>query len=164
MLPCWDLLLPAERSLPAEVDSVAIAVVRALVLLKLTNLLFQIEVLMRADVSALFALATRSRNLLLRRATSADRELLAAMGSREVRWATVYLVLDVPGVAWATWYLVVYGLPSIVRIAELSLGAISTDGLPSLAGVGGALALALCFGPLGWTLWGVARNADESAG
>jgi len=127
---------------------------------------------MRTDVYALFALATRSRNLwatkgavarrLLRRATPADRELLellAASGSREVRWATVYLALDVPGIAWATWYLVAYGVPSIARIAQLSVGAVGADGLLSLSGVGGVLALALRFGPLGWTMWGVARNA-----
>ena len=105
-------LLLAERYLLAEIDSVAVAVVRALILLKLTNLLFQIEIFMRTDVYALFALATRSRNLwatkgavarkLLRRATPADRELLAASGSREVHWATVYLALYVPGVVWAT--------------------------------------------------------------
>jgi putative peptide zinc metalloprotease protein len=94
---------------------------------------------------------------------TADRALLAANGPREVRWATVYLALYVPGVAWATRYLVVYAVPSIARIAHLSLGAIGTDGLVSLSGVGGALALALCFGPLGWTLWGVARNAARVA-
>ena len=71
----------------------------------------------------------------------------------------MYLALYVPGVAWATWYLVVDGVPSIARIAHLSLGAIDADGLISLSGVGGALALVLCFGPLGWTLWGVARSA-----
>jgi hypothetical protein len=54
-------------------------------------------------------------------------------------------------------------VPSIARIAHLSLGAIGTDGLVSLSGVGGALALVLCFGPLGWTLWGVARNAARVA-
>ena len=99
-----------ERYVIPAGDSVGLAVVRALVLLKLTNLLFQIEIFMCTDVYALFALATRSRNLwatkgavarrLLRRATPADRELLellAASGSREVRWATVYLALDVPG-------------------------------------------------------------------
>jgi len=103
-----------------------------------------------------------ARNL-VRRAAPADRALLAANGPREVRWATVYLALCVPGVAWATWYLVVYAVPSIARIAHLSLGAIGTDGLVSLSGVGGALALVLCFAPLDWTLWGVARNAARVA-
>ena len=75
----------------------------------------------------------------------------------------MYLALYVPGVAWATWYLVVDGVPSIARIAHLSLGAIGADGLISLSGVGGALALVLCFGPLGWTVWGVAWNAARVA-
>ena len=97
----------------------------------------------------------------MRRAAPADRALLAANGPREVRWATVYLALCVPGVAWATWYLVVYAVPSIARIAHLSLGAIGADGLIGLSGVGGALVL--CFGPPGWTVWGVAWNAARVA-
>ena len=130
----------AERYVIPAGDSVGLAVVRALVLLKLTNLLFQIEIFMCTDVYALFALATRSRNLwatkgavarrLLRRATPADRELLellAASGSREVRWATVYLALDVPGIAWATWY-----LPSAGRCGE-SHGTPRGSGAPCSA-------------------------------
>ena len=75
----------------------------------------------------------------------------------------LYLLLYVPGVAWATWYLVAFGLPSIARIAELSLAAITDDGLLSIAGIGGAASLLLCFGPLGWTLFGVGRNAVRGA-
>ena len=126
------LLLLTERFVLTDSGSITLAVVRALILLKITNLLFQIEIFMRTDVYALYALATRSRNLwatkgavarnLLHRATPLDRRLLASTSRREIRWAMLYLLLYVPGVAWATWYLVAFGLPSIARIAELSLG------------------------------------------
>jgi hypothetical protein len=167
------LLLLTERFVLTDSGSITLAVVRALILLKITNLLFQIEIFMRTDVYALYALATRSRNLwatkgavarnLLHRATPLDRRLLASTSRREIRWAMLYLLLYVPGVAWATWYLVAFGLPSIARIAELSLAAITDDGLLSIAGIGGAASLLLCFGPLGWTLFGVGRNAVRGA-
>ncbi|HEY5846737.1 MAG TPA: hypothetical protein VIT42_08110 [Microlunatus sp.] len=167
------LLLIAELMLPADPHPLVPAVVRALVLLKITALVFQIEVFMRTDVYALFALATRSRNLwavkgavaraVLRRATDDDRRLLATTSPREVKWARLYLLLYLPGVAWATWYLVEFGIPSIVRITELSAGAISMDGLLSVGGLSGAAALALCFGPLVWTMWGVGRSAGRIA-
>jgi len=163
------LLLLVEQFLPVDAGPIALAVVRALILLKFTSLLFQIEIFMRTDAYALFALATRSRNLwatkgavarqLVRRGTPADRELLNSINRREVRWAAVYLVLYVPGVVWATWYLVVFGVPSILRIVHLSVGSIRTDGLPSVAGLGAVLALLLCLGPLAWTVSGVVGNA-----
>lgn len=55
------VLLVAELMLPADPHPLVPAVVRALVLLKITALVFQIEVFMRTDVYALFALATRSQ-------------------------------------------------------------------------------------------------------
>jgi hypothetical protein len=167
------LLLVAELLLPADPHPLVQAVIRALVLLKVTALLFQFEAFMRTDGYALFALATRSRNLwavkgavaraVVRRATADDRRLLAVTSPRELRWAKLYLLLYLPGVVWATWYLIEFGIPSIKRIAELSAGAISADGLFSPAGLTGAAALALCFGPLGWTMWGVAGNAGRTA-
>jgi putative peptide zinc metalloprotease protein len=166
------LLLVAELLLPADTHPLVPAAVRALVLLKVTALAFQIEVFMRTDGYALFALATRSRNLwavkgavaraLVHRTTADDHRLLAVTSPREVKWAKLYLLLYLPGVGWATCYLVEYGIPSIRRIAELSAGAIGADGLFSLAGCGGAAALALCFGPLGWTMWGVAGSAGRT--
>ena len=77
-------------------------------------------------------------------------------------WAKLYLLLYLPGVVWATWYLVEFGIPTIMRIADLSVGAITADGLLSLAGLSGAAALALCFGPLGWTIWGVGHSAGRT--
>ena len=167
------LLLITELLLPADPHPLVPAVIRALVLLKVTALLFQFEAFMRTDGYALFALATRSRNLwavkgavaraVVNRATADDRRMLAVTNPREVKWAKLYLLLYLPGVVWATWYLVAFGIPSIKRIAELSAGAINADGLFSLTGWTGAAALALCFGPLGWTLWGVARNGGRTA-
>jgi len=161
------LLLLVERCLMTNTHP-ALPIVRALILLKVTGLIFQIEIFMRTDVYALFALATRSRNLwavkgavaraLLRRATADDRRLLDASSSREVNWAKLYLLLYVPGVAWATWYLVAFGIPGLLRIADVSIGAITADGPLRLAGLSGAAALALCFVPLGWTMWGVGKN------
>ena len=87
----------------------------------------------------------------LRRATLDDRRLLAGTSRREVTWAKLYLILYLPGVVWATWYLVEFGIPTIRRITDLSVGAITADGLLSGAGLSGAAAPALCFGPLGWT-------------
>lgn len=167
------LLLITELVLPTDAPPLVVAVVRALVLLKVTALLFQFEVFMRTDVYALFALATRSRNLwavkgavaraALGRTGPGDQHLLSATDPREVRWAKVYLALYLPGVAWATWYFVAFGIPSLHRIAQLSIDAIGADGLLSLAGLSGALAIALTFGPLSWTVWGVVRSAGRTA-
>lgn len=166
------VLLIVERMLPVTTEPLMVAVIRALVLLKVTGLVFQIEVFMRTDVYALFALATRCRNLwatkgavaraAVRRATDDDRALLAATSTREVRWARLYLVLYIPGVLWATWYLVEFGIPTITRIVKLSVHAIVDNGLLSPGGASAVVALALCFVPLGWTVWGVARSAGRT--
>ncbi len=165
-------LLVAEQWLVGPAHPLVVALVRALVLLKVTGLVFQIEIFMRTDLYALFALATRSRNLwatkgavartAIRRATAEDRALLAASAPREVRWAKLYLFLYLPGVLWATWYLVQFGIPTVRRLVDLSVHAIAAHGPVSLAGLGGFAALALCLGPLCWTLLGVAGSAART--
>ena len=165
-------LLVAEQLMTAQAQPLLLAVVRALVLLKVTGLVFQIEIFMRTDLYALFALATRSRNLwatkgavartAVGRATAEDRALLAATDAREVRWAKLYLFLYLPGVLWATWYLVQFGIPTILRLVDLSLLAIAAHGPVSLGGLSGFTALALCLGPLCWTLWGVAGSVTRT--
>jgi hypothetical protein len=164
-------LLMAEQVMTAQAPLPVLAVLRALVLPKVTRLVFQIEIFMRTDRYALFALATRSRNLwatkgavarsAVGRATAEDHALLAATDPREVRWARLYLFLYLPGVLWATWYLVQFGIPTVRRLVDLSLHAIAA-GPVSLAALGGFAALALCLGPLCWTLWGVAGSAART--
>jgi hypothetical protein len=164
-------LLVAEQSMTGRAHPLVLAVVRAVVLLKVTGLVFQIEIFMRTDLYALFALATRSRNLwatkgavarnAVGRATAEDRALLAATDAREVRWAKLYLALYLPGVLWATWYLVHFGLPTVLRLVDLSRHAIAAGPI-TLGGLGGFAALAVCLGPLGWTLWGVAGSAART--
>ena len=147
-----------------------------MILLKVTALVFQIEMFMRTDVYALFALATRSpisglpkgavARTVLRRATLDDRQLLAGTSRREVNWAKLYLILYLPGWLWATWYLVEFGIPTIMRITDLSVGAITANGLLSGAGLSGAAALALCFGPLAGRYggWATAPAGPAAAG
>jgi len=89
------LLLLAALYLLEGTPPLLLSLTRALILLKVTALVFQIEVFMRTDVYALFALATRSRNLwatkgavaraMLRRATAEDRHLLAVTSPRELK-------------------------------------------------------------------------------
>jgi hypothetical protein len=161
----------AEQVMTAQAPLPVLAVLLALVLPKVTRLVFQIEIFMRTDRYALFALATRSRNLwatkgavarsAVGRATAEDHALLAATDPREVRWARLYLFLYLPGVLWATWYLVQFGIPTVMRLVDLSWDAIAA-GPVGLAGLGGFAALALCLGPLCWTLWGVAGSAART--
>lgn len=160
----WSLLGDS----PLVVD-----IARAIVFIKFSGILFQLEVFMRTDVYALFVVATGCRNLwatkgavarrLIRRPTQEDLAVLAAASRQEIRWARVYLLLYVPGVAWMIWYFAVLAVPALLAVVGLAFDAIAAGGLLSLGGAAGVLALILCIGPMVYGLWGVARSMARLA-
>jgi putative peptide zinc metalloprotease protein len=152
---------------------VVLDIARAIVFIKFSGILFQLEVFMRTDAYALFVVATGCRNLwatkgavarqLIRRPTDEDLAVLAAVRRWEIRWAHVYLLLYVPGIAWMIWYFGAFAVPALLTIVELALDAIESSGLVSLAGSAGVLALILSVGPMLYGLWGVARTLARLA-
>jgi putative peptide zinc metalloprotease protein len=142
---------------------------RAVVLLKLSGILFQAEVFMRTDLYAVLATISGCHNLwatkaavarrLIRRAGPADLAHLEAVSRREVRWATGYLALYVPGVAWATWYLVTFALPTVWVLLGMSIEDVARHGLGSPLGLAGALSGALVVLPTAIVLLGAVRGA-----
>jgi putative peptide zinc metalloprotease protein len=152
-----------------ELGGFAGPLVRALVFMNLSAILFQLQVYMRTDFYALFVVATGCRNLwaakgavarrLIRRATPQDSALLGTLGRREVAWAHVYLVLYVPGVVWTAWYFTVFGVPAIAKLAGMSLAALTTHGLFTPFGAAGAAALALTTASTGFIVLGLVRTA-----
>jgi hypothetical protein len=161
------LLLLASRWQDAH--PLLIDVARAIVLLKLSGILFQAEVFMRTDLYAIFAAVSGCHNLwatkdavarrLIRRAGRDDLAHLEAVSRREVRWATGYLALYVPGVVWATWYFVTFALPTLWTLLEMSIGAVALHGVSSPLGIAGALAVGLVVIPTTFVLFGTIRSA-----
>jgi hypothetical protein len=143
--------------------------VRALVFMNLSAILFQLQIYMRTDLYALFVVATGCRNLwaakgavarrLIRRTTPEDSALLGALGRREVAWARVYLMLYIPGVVWTAWYFTVFGVPAIAKLAGMSLAALATYGLFTPLGAAGAAALALTIASSSFIALGLVRTA-----
>jgi hypothetical protein len=96
------------------------------------------------------------------RAGPADQAVLAAAGTRETRWARVFLCLYVPGVAVTGWYFAAFVVPaslSIVRACAHSLAARPW----SMAGAAAVLALALTAGSGAFVLTGLARSLARMA-
>ncbi|WP_157546030.1 hypothetical protein [Hamadaea tsunoensis] len=160
------LLLAAEPAIP---PGVALSLVRALVLIKISGIAFQFEVFMRTDFYALFVVVTGCRNLwgakgavarrAIRRATADDLSLLASVRPREIRWAWFYLFLYVPGVAWTAWYFFTFALPATIRLARMSVDAIGSHGVASVLGLAAVAALAITATTTAFILRGVARTA-----
>ncbi len=156
-----------------ELGGFAVPLVRAVVFLNLSAILFQLQVYLRTDLYALFVVATGCRNLwaakgavarrLIRRATPEDNTLLDTLGRREVAWARIYLVLYVPGVVWTAWYFTVFGVPAIAKLAGMSLAALRTYGLFTPLGAAGAAALALTTASSGFIVVGLVRTAVRLA-
>jgi putative peptide zinc metalloprotease protein len=165
------LLLLAEVAL--DPPSPALHLLRTIVFLKVAGIAFQLEVFMRTDVYALFAVATGCRNLwatkgaVARRAvglaTEEDRAVLVAAGRHEIGWARVYLLLYVPGVAWSVWYFAVFVVPAIQKIIVMSIDAVAGSGLFSLMGATGAAALLLTVASTAFVLAGTARTLTRLA-
>ncbi len=157
-----------------EAASVSNPLTRLLVFLKLAGIVFQFEIFMRTDVYALFVVATGCRNLwatkgavarrAIGRATADDQTLLAAVGRREIRWARVYLLLYVPGVAWTCWYFAGFAVPAIRRLLAMSIAAIMESGPVSPVGAAGLVALVATVASTGYVLWGAARTVVRLAG
>ena len=164
------LLVAAELALP---PGLPLSLVRALALIKISGIAFQFEVFMRTDFYALFVVATGCRNLwgtkgavarrAIRRASAEDLTLLASVHPREIRWAWLYLFLYVPGVAWTVWYFVTFALPATIRLATMSVHAISDHGPLSLLGLAGLLALAITATTTAFILRGLARTTVRLA-
>jgi hypothetical protein len=151
----------------------ALGIVRALVFVNATALLFQLEVYMRTDLYALFVVATGCRNLwatkgavarrAIRRASAADLTQIADAGPREVFWARIYLCLYVPGVLWTVWYFAVFAVPAIRGLLAMCFDAVSAHGIVSGLGAAGVVAAALTLASLGFVLWGLLRTAARVA-
>jgi putative peptide zinc metalloprotease protein len=149
-----------------------IDVARAIVLLKLSGILFQAEVFMRTDLYAVLATISGCHNLwatkaavarrLVRRAGPDDLAHLDAISRREIRWASAYLALYVPGVAWATWYLVAFALPTVWTLLGMSIEAVAEHGLSSPLGAAGVLAGALVVLPTVIVLLSAGRSAARA--
>lgn len=156
------IILQACVVLPPEV----LVIVRLAVLLKVGGIVAQSAVYLRTDFYALFLVATGSRNLwalkgalarrLVRRATRADEETIAAATRREINWARFYLALYLPGILVATWYYLRFTLPATIKLVRLALAAIADSGL-SLTGAGAVLALLLILVPASLGLFGALR-------
>jgi hypothetical protein len=163
------LVLAEATLLPGALVPLA----RALIFLKVAGIVFQLQVFMRTDLYALFVVATGCRNLwgtkgavarrFIRRATPDDLTLLANAGRREIRWATFYLFLYVPGVAWTAWYVSTFAVPAVRRVLVMSADAITGHGLLSPLGAAGALALGVTVASAAFVLWGIARTAGHLA-
>ncbi|MCP2329670.1 hypothetical protein HDA40_008177 [Hamadaea flava] len=136
-----------------DLSSPAGHLLRALLFLKATGIVVQLQVYMRTDVYALFVVATRCRNLWdtkgalarrsIGRATAADLTLLASVGRRDIVCGRIYLLLYFPGVAWTVWYFSAYGVPSTYRIATMAVHAVRDAGVLSASGAAGVAALCL---------------------
>jgi hypothetical protein len=164
------LLLAAEAALS---PGLPMSLVRALVFIKVSGIAFQFEVFMRTDFYALFVVATGCRNLwgtkgavarrAIHRASAEDLDLLASVHPREIRWARLYLLLYLPGVAWTVWYFVTFALPATIKLASMSIGAIASHGVVSLLGAAGLLALAITATTSVFILRGLARSVTRLA-
>jgi hypothetical protein len=149
-------------------DPLLLDVLQAVIFVKFTAILFQAEVFMRTDLYAILAVTTGCRNLwaskgavarrMLGRATDEDLAHLATVSDTETRWARAYLVLYVPGVAWATWYFAAFALPALGKILQMSVLAVVDNGLLTLAGAAGAVAAVLAVVPTGLVLVSAARS------
>jgi hypothetical protein len=144
---------------------------RMVIFLKSAGIVFQLQVFMRTDLYALFVVATGSRNLwgtkgaaarrAIRRATSDDLALLATVDRREIRWATFYLFLYLPGVVWTAWYVVTFAVPALRRLLAMSVEAIIRHGLLSPVGAAGAVAAAVTVASTAFVLRGIVGTAVQ---
>jgi putative peptide zinc metalloprotease protein len=157
---------PWQNTHPLLID-----IARAVVLTKLAGIFFQAEVFMRTDIYAILASVTGCHNLwvtknavarrLIRRATPQDLIHLASVTSREIRCASVYLALYIPGVAWATWYLVTFALPALWALLAMSITAVTLHGITHPLGIAGALSAALVVIPTTAVLTGAIRSTTR---
>jgi hypothetical protein len=141
---------------------------RAVVLLQFTGLVTQLMIFMRTDVYALLVNATGTKTLwaskgaLLRRnlgrATAADRRQLAEAGPRELKWARIYLLFYVPGIALALAYAAYYAVPGLIAVLKLCVAPIRAHGLTTLSAWAGIVALLLVVVPSVITLTGAVRS------
>lgn len=164
------LLFAAEVALS---PGLPLSLVRALAFIKISGIAFQFEVFMRTDFYALFVVATGCRNLwgtkgavarrAIRRATAEDLALLASVRPREISWAWLYLFLYLPGVAWSIWYFITFALPATIKLASMSASAIVSNGVLSLIGVAGVLALGITATTTVFILRGLVRTTTRLA-
>ena len=95
----------------------------AVVVLQVAAMVFQAAVFVRTDLYAVLATVSGSRNLwalksaVFRRAlhweTPQDLDLLASASRRQRIWASCYLVLYLPGLVAAGWYLLAVTIPGL---------------------------------------------------
>jgi putative peptide zinc metalloprotease protein len=166
------VLLLAELAIGAP--SPVLQLIRTIVFIKISGIVFQLEVFMRTDLYALFMVATGSRNLWATKgavarsavglATDDDMAILASEGRREIGWARVYLLLYIPGVVWSVWYFAVFVVPAIRQIMVTSIDAVSGAGLISVTGAAGAAALLLTVASTTFVLWGATRTLARLVG
>ncbi|MGB2571181.1 hypothetical protein ACPFP2_22440 [Micromonospora citrea] len=162
------VLLLAQELLADRLGPTAVGVLRLTVVVQISGILIQSWVFARTDVYALFAAATGSRRLWvvkgavlrrwLRRESTEDRDVLATVTRRELAWARLFVVLYVPGLLYAAGYLVYFGIPGLLRVLGMAVGAIRDSGLGSLAGWSGVAALVFIFLPTAIALTGAART------
>jgi putative peptide zinc metalloprotease protein len=156
-----------ELTGPDGASPLAAHLIREVVFLNISAIVFQFLIFMRTDVYALFVLATGCKHLwdtkgaisrrAVRQATAEDLALLEAVGRREIFWAKIFLCLYAPGVLFTTWYFVVYALPALRKITMTALHAAISSPL-SMSGAAGAIAFALTVASTCYVLWGLART------
>ena len=111
-------------------------VLAAVVVLQVAAMVFQAAVFIRTDLYAVLATVSGSRNLwalksavfrrALRRETIEDQQVLAAASRRQRTWAVCYLVLYLPGLAAAGWFLFAVTVPGLLQL----LGVIAAGLVP----------------------------------
>lgn len=158
----------AELTILRGVPPVVTLFARLIVFRNVSGIVFQFMIFMRTDVYALFVLATRTKHLwdtkgalaraAIRRATVEDRALLSTVDRRERRWAAVFLCLYLPGVAWTAWYFTTFAVPVLVRITTMAFRTMVADGVDSVSGATGAIALVLAVASTTYLVWGLGRT------
>lgn len=167
------VLAGLELTMRGGPPGLATHLLRAVVFLKVSAVAFQFLIFMRTDMYALFVQVTGCKHLwvtkgaiartAIRRSTSEDAALLASAGRREIFWAKVFLCLYVPGVLFTGWYFVVFALPAIAKNTAISIDALSSGGLLSVAGAAAALALALIVASTGYVCWGLIQTLARTS-
>ncbi|HEY1486219.1 MAG TPA: hypothetical protein VGF84_08940, partial [Micromonosporaceae bacterium] len=162
------IVMLGEVTSPLQVPSMVAHLARTIVFLNVTAIAYQFLIFLRTDVYALFLLATGCKNLwgtkgalarrAVGRATDEDTALLASVGRREIAWGRVFLCLYVPGALFTAWYFVVFAGPALMKIITTAWDAIFADGLLSLGGAAGTLAVAVTAASTAFVLWGLTRT------
>lgn len=129
-------LLVVQAVVGTDLGGLPRDLVRAAVLVQVSALIFQTAVFARTDLYAVLAVASgchqlwRTKTALLRRLTRtadvADLTALANAPHHQQVWARLLLLLYVPGLALAGWYLAQVSLPGLWRILTLAVSGIRT--------------------------------------